>query len=110
MLPVFERLKAVREFEQRQLPFLRTPEDHALVCEIGLSQMRGEPLTVKEIFLLGLGSVPTVQRRLAQLRRAGVIQQRRCDNDRRSVEVVLGPKALKALAQYAELLGLEQPQ
>src|SRR5690606_42105780 len=79
-------------------------EDHDLVCEIGYCQAKGEPITVKQIFLLGLGSVATVQRRLGRLRRLGVIHQRRCPRDRRSVEVTLSPKAVKAFAQYEALL------
>ena len=104
MLSLFQRLKAARAYEKRNLAFLKTPEDHDLICEIGWHQALGKPLTVKQIFLLGLGSPATVQRRLASLRRLGVIQQRRCDQDRRSVEVTIAPKALKAFAQYEELL------
>jgi DNA-binding MarR family transcriptional regulator len=105
MLNVFQRLKALRQFERQQLAFLMTLEDCDLVCEIGVRQALGQPLTVKQVFLLGLGSVPTVQRRLARLRRLGVIQQRRADADRRSVEITLAPKALKALQGYEAFLG-----
>jgi hypothetical protein len=104
MLTLFESLKALREFERGELAFLKTLEDCDLVCEVGLHQARGQPLTVKQIFLLRLGSVPTVQRRLARLRRLGVIEQRRSQKDRRSMEVTLAPKALKALGGYADLL------
>lgn len=100
----FHRLKALREFERRELAFLKTLQDRDLVCEIGLRQALGEPLAVKQVFLLGLGSVPTVQRRLARLRRLGVLQHRRSDADRRSVEITLSPQALRALARYADLL------
>ncbi len=104
MLSIFQRMKALHEFERQQLDFLKTREDRDLVCEIGLRQALGRPLTVKQVFLLGLGSVPTVQRRLARLRRRGVIQQRRCERDRRSLEVTLTPKALKALGGYKDFL------
>jgi hypothetical protein len=106
MLSVFQRLKLLREFERHQLAFLKTLEDFDLVCEIGLRQALGEPLTVKQVFLLGFGSVPTVQRRLSRLRRLGVIQQRRADADRRSVEVTLAPKVLKALGGYDDFLSM----
>ena len=104
MQSAFARLKALRDFERSQLAFLKTLEDRDLLCEIGLAQSRGEPLTVKQVFLLGLGSVPTVQRRLGRLRQLGVIQQRRCDHDRRSVEITIAPKTAKVLVQYAELM------
>lgn len=100
----FDLLKTLCDYQMRHLGFLKTQEDHRLVFEIGWSQERGTPLTVKQIFLLGLGSVPTVQRRLARLRRLGVIQQRRCEADRRSVEVTLAPKTLRTLARYLELM------
>jgi DNA-binding transcriptional ArsR family regulator len=104
MRSTFERLRQLRDFERRNLGFLKTCEDHDLVYEIGWHQAQGKPLTVKQIFLLGLGSVPTVQRRLARLRRLGIITQQRCEHDRRSVEVSLAPKVLKGFAQYNELL------
>jgi DNA-binding MarR family transcriptional regulator len=101
---LFERMKTLRAFERRHLGFLSTPEDHDLVYEIGYHQAMGKPLTVKQIFLLGLGSVATMQRRLARLRELGVIEQRRCEHDRRSVEVRISPKALKLFVQYDALL------
>lgn len=104
MLATFERLRVLRDFERRNLGFLKTCEDHDLLFEIGWHQAQGTPLTVKRIFLLGLGSVPTVQRRLSRLRKLGVIQQQRCVHDRRSVEVTIAPKTLKVFAQYQELL------
>ena len=104
MMSAFARLKALRDFERSQLAFLKTLEDRDLLYEIGLAQSQGQPLTVKQVFLLGLGSVPTVQRRLGRLRRLGVIQQRRCDHDRRSVEITLAPKAAKVLVQYVDLM------
>ena len=104
MLSVFQRLKALREFERDELAFVGTLEDRELICEIGLHQALGAPLTVKQVFLLGLGSVPTMQRRLGRLRRLGVIQQRRAEADRRSVELMLTPKVLKALGGYDALL------
>lgn len=104
MLTVFQRLKALREFERGELAFARTFEDRELVFEIGLHQALGTPLTVKQVFLLGLGSVPTMQRRLARLRRLGVIQRRRADGDRRSVELLLAPNVLESLGRYGSLL------
>lgn len=105
MLATFDRLREIRAFERRNLGFLATCEDHDLLWEIGWHQAQGRPLTVKRIFLLGLGSVPTVQRRLARLRRLGVIARQRCEQDRRSVEVTIAPKVMKVLAQYRDLLG-----
>lgn len=100
----FDLLKAVCDYQARHLDFLKTREDQRLLCEIAWHEAHGTPLTVKQVFLLGLASVPTVQRRLARLRRLGVIQQRRCENDRRSVELTLAPRTVKLLDRYLELM------
>lgn len=103
-LPVFELLRSLRAFEKRNLQFLRTVEDFDLVREIGYHQERGRPLTVKQLYLLDLASMATVQRRLRRLRQAGAIQQVRSGEDGRSMELRLTPKAAKAFERYAELL------
>jgi len=98
-------LRTLREFERRHLDFCRTVQDRDLLCEIGYHQLTGRPLAQKQLFLLDLGSVATVQRRLRRLRRLGAIQQQRCQHDRRAVEFVASGKVLAAFARYGELLG-----
>ena len=80
---VFERLRTLRTFEKQHLSFLRTVEDHDLVCEIGYHQAEGRALTLKQIFLLDVGSVATVQRRLRRLKQLGVVHQHRSAADGR---------------------------
>jgi DNA-binding MarR family transcriptional regulator len=104
MPPVFTRLRALRMFEKRHLNFLRTIEDFDLIREIGYHQERGEPLTMKTLHLLGVASVPTIQRRLRQLRQAGAIQQMRSKRDGRALELRITPKVQRVFARYAELL------
>lgn len=101
---VFRLLRDMRALEKRHLAFLETLEDRDLVCEIGWHQAEGRPLTLKKLFLLDVGSVATVQRRLRRLRRLGLVVQRRCEHDRRSIELTLSPKLLKLYEKYAELL------
>jgi DNA-binding MarR family transcriptional regulator len=84
--------------------FLQTQEDHDLVLEIGFHQERGEPITVKELQLSGLMSVPTLQRRLRRLRQAGALVVQRSAADGRAVELMLSPRVLRAYARYAALL------
>jgi DNA-binding MarR family transcriptional regulator len=103
-LPLFATLRALREFERRHLPFLQTLEDCDLVREIGYRQARGRPLTLKELMLLGLGSVSTMQRRLRRLRELKVIVQYRCATDRRAVALVLAPKVVKTIGLCEDLL------
>jgi DNA-binding MarR family transcriptional regulator len=82
--------------------------DFDLVREIGFHQEQGKPLTMKQIYLLDLASVATVQRRLSRLRHLGVVVPRRSQSDARAVELTISPKPLKALAGYAELLGIKE--
>jgi DNA-binding MarR family transcriptional regulator len=75
-----------------------------IVREIGCHQEAGQPLTLKDLYTLRLGSVATVQRRLSQLKRLGVVAQDRIDRDRRSYALLLSPSALKAYARYISLI------
>jgi DNA-binding MarR family transcriptional regulator len=104
---VFDRLRALKEFERQHLDVLATVEDHNLVREIGYHQSRGRALTLKQLFLLDIGSVATVQRRLRRLRQLGVVQQRRAQVDRRSVELMLAPKYVKLFERYGSLMAGE---
>jgi DNA-binding MarR family transcriptional regulator len=101
---IFRALRSLREFEKEHFSVLRTLEDYNLVREIGYYQAEGRPLTLKQLFLLDVGSSATVQRRLRRLREAGVIQQRRAAADRRAIELSLSPKFTKTFEKYGELL------
>jgi DNA-binding MarR family transcriptional regulator len=103
-LRVIGRLRAMRAFERRHLHHLRTLEDRDLICEIGYHQGERRPLTLSQIYRLGLGSVATVQRRLRRLRHEGCIRQTRSTRDRRTLEFTLSPKLLQVFDQYAALL------
>jgi len=100
---VFERLRALRTFEKQHLGFLRTIEDHNLVREIGFHQAEGVPLTLKQLFLLDIGSVATVQRRLRRLKQLGVIEQRKSSDDGRAIELTLSAKTIKAFEKCEPL-------
>jgi len=101
---VFAALRTTRAFRRRHLHFLETAEDLDLVLEIGYHQERGELLSMKQLQLLGVSSVPTLQRRLRRLRQAGAVLIRRSEADGRAVEVLLSPKVLRAYAKYGELI------
>ncbi len=102
---VFKKLQTLRAFERKRLRFLRTMEDLDVLCEIGLHQENGRPLTMKELHRMRLGSVPTMQRRLRRLRQFGAVASRRTDRDGRAVELRITPRALKLFNRYASLLG-----
>jgi DNA-binding MarR family transcriptional regulator len=101
---IFERLRALKEFEKQHLGVLASVEDQNLVREIGYHQSLGAPLTLKQLFLQDIGSVATVQRRLRRLRQLGVLEQRRSRSDRRAVEVMLKPKYVVLFRRYGELM------
>jgi predicted MarR family transcription regulator len=98
------KLRAMRAFERRHLHCVQTVEDRDLLCEIGHRQATHAPLTLKQLLLLGIGSIATVQRRLRRLRHAGCIQHARGGSDRRTMELTLTPRVLQVFQRYADLL------
>src|SRR5438477_12518274 len=88
----FEKLRALRAFEKQYLDFFSTVEDHHLIGEIVYHQAKGKPLTLKQLFLLDVGSVATVHRRLRRLKELGLVQHRRAASDRRPVELSPTPQ------------------
>jgi len=106
---LFEKLRALRAFEKQQLDFLSTVEDHHLIGEIGYHQAKGKSLTLKQLFLLDVGSIATVQRRLRRLRELGLVQHRQAASDRRAVELTLSPKCLRIFAKYNILMSSKPP-
>lgn len=105
LVACFTRLRELAAYKRQHLPFLTTLQDYELVGEIGYRYAMGDPLTMNAALRLELGSVATLQRQLRRLRHAGVISIERSDGDRRVSIITLTPKALKALASYAEILG-----
>jgi len=105
----FEKLRALRAFEKQYLDFFSTVEDHHLIGEIGYHQAKGKPLTLEQLFLLDVGSVATVQRRLRRLKEFGLVQHRRAASDRRAVELTLSPKCVRIFAKYDAVMSSKPP-
>jgi DNA-binding MarR family transcriptional regulator len=103
-LKLFAHLRATRAFRRRHLNFLETREDHDIVQEIGFHEEKGTPLTLKQLQLMGIASMPTLQRRLRRLRQLGAIVARRSQNDGRAVELTLSAKLQRTYERYAELI------
>ena len=102
-MELFGRLRALRAFKKKNLAFIETIEDFDLLLEIAYHQELGTPLTMKRVYLLGVASVATVQRRLRRLRQAGAVHQLRSSGDGRNLELRLTPKVMRTFARYAEL-------
>jgi DNA-binding MarR family transcriptional regulator len=84
-------------------------EDAHLIGEIGYQQGKGKPLTLKQLSLLDVGSIATIQRRLRRFKEFGLVQHRRVASDRRAVEFMLSPKCLRIFAKYDTLLNSKRP-
>jgi hypothetical protein len=101
---VFEYLHQLRTFERRHLPFIRTLEDMNMVFLIGLHQERGIPLTLKHMLSFDIGSAATLERRLARMKRLGIVTQARSELDRRNVELKLSPKSWRLFQRYGTMI------
>ena len=105
---LFARLRDARHFERTHLGELKKLEDFDLVREIGYHQERGAPLRMKTLYLLDLGSVATIQRRVRRLKRLGLIVQKKSAHDGRALELLLNPRLFKVIARYAEILAVKR--
>ena|SRR5581483_3142107 len=101
---VFEYLHQLRTFERRHLPFVESMEDMNMVFLIGLHQERGVALTLKHMLSFDIGSAATLERRLARMKRLGVVVQARSELDRRNVELKLSPKIWRVFQRYGAMI------
>ncbi len=85
------------------MPFVKTLEDLDIIWDIGLHQEAGNPTTLKLLFLRGIGSVATVQRRVGRLKRLGVVHQSRAAHDKRVVKLTIDPALLRKLQRLFPL-------
>ena len=103
-MKLFTGLKKIREYERQQLPFLKSVVDFDIVIEIGYAQEQGQPLTLKQLFLLNLRSRTTVRRKLAKLIELGIIVRRKHANDQRASLLIISPASIKMLIKYGGTL------
>jgi len=103
-MKLFTGLKKIREFERRQLPFLKTVVDFDIVIEIGYAEEEEKLLTLKQLFLLNLSSRSTVRRKLARLIERGIVIRRKHDQDQRASRLTISPSIVRALGKYGGTL------
>ena len=103
-MKLFTGLKQIREFERRQLPFLRSVVDFDIVIEIGYAEEQEKPLTLKHLFLLNLSSRTTVRRKLARLIEQGIVIRRKHANDHRASLLTISTSSVKLLGRYCGTL------
>jgi hypothetical protein len=102
MKKIFSDLHNVIRLERQYLPFIVTLEDRDIVTQIGYYDViRGDPLTLKLLYLLDIGSIATVQRRLARLVGKGIVLKRRHTGDRRALTLHLTAGAKREYQRFA---------
>ena len=107
---LFSTLKKIRQFERLQLPFIRSLVDFDIIIEIGYAQENKALLTPKQLFLLKLGSVTSVRRRLAILTAQGIVARHANTKDHRSEILTLSPVSLKLFEKYGSVIaGILEP-
>lgn len=103
-MEIFARLRRMRQFERRHLPFLDSFEDLDLVLLIGQHQAQGQPITMKGITTFGIGAPATLQRRVARLKRLAVVEATPLKIDRRNVTLELSSRYIHIFQRYEKLL------
>jgi DNA-binding MarR family transcriptional regulator len=103
-MKLFSGLKKIREFERLQLPFFRSLVDFDIIIEIGYAEEQGQPLTLKQLFLLNICSRTTVRRKLATLIEHGIVIRRKAANDHRASLLMISPTSVKLLSKYGGTL------
>jgi len=103
-MKLFTGLKKIREFERLQLPFLKSVVDFDIVIEIGYAEEQGQPLTLKQLFLLNISSRTTVRRKLARLIEQGIVMRRKHANDHRASLLTISASSVKLLGKYGGAL------
>jgi DNA-binding MarR family transcriptional regulator len=99
-MKLFTGLKKIREFERQQLPFLKSVVDFDIVIEIGYAEEQGQPLTLKQLFLLNIRSRTTVRRKLRRLIDQGIVLRRKHANDHRSSLLTISASSVRLLGKY----------
>src|ERR1700719_746269 len=99
-MKLFTGLKKIREFERQQLWFLRSVVEFDIVIEIGYAEEQGQPLTLKQLFLLNISSRTTVRRKLARLIEQGMIIRRTHAIDHRASLLRISPSTIRLLSKY----------
>src|SRR5665213_550864 len=103
-MKLFAGLRKIREFERQQLPFLKSVFDFDIVIEIGYAEEQGQPLTLKQLLLLAVGSRATVRRKLATLIEQGIVIRRAHAKDNRASLLMISASSFKLLSKYGGTL------
>lgn len=103
-MKLFAGLKKIRDYEKLQLPFLKSMLEFDIVIEVGYGEEQGEPISIKQLFLLNICSRNTVRRKLARLIDQGIIVRRTDSADHRASLLRIDPTTIKLLGKYGGAL------
>ena len=99
-MKLFTGLKKIKEFERQQLPFLKSVVDFDIVIEIGYAEEQGQPLTLKQLFLLNIRSRTTVRRKLRRLIDQVIVLRRKHAKDNRASLLTISASTVRLLSKY----------
>jgi len=107
---IFELMTEIAKCKKARLPLIRTLMDFELVEVIGLHQLRGRPISVKQLALERIGAKSTIARRMAALRRMGYVMTSEHPLDARMQLATLSPGVLKIYKDCAEMVEKHLPK
>jgi hypothetical protein len=103
-MKLFAGLRKIREYQRRQLPFLRSLIEYDIVIEIGYAEECGDPITLKQLLLLNICSRTTMRRKLSELIEQQVILRHTNSHDRRVSVLGVSSTHLRQLTRYGQTL------
>jgi hypothetical protein len=96
-MKIFTDLLNLIELERKYLPFIESLEDRDIATSIGHHEFNeGEPLTLKHLSQLEIGSIATIHRRITRMIELGIIVKRRDKTDGRVFTLHLSSTAKRA--------------
>jgi hypothetical protein len=104
LMKLFTGLRKIRQSERTHLPFLRTVIDYDIVVEIGYEEERGQPLTLKGLYLLDICSHGTLRRRLTRLIVNEIVIREKHPVDGRASLLLIPPATVKLFSKYTGAL------
>jgi len=103
-MKLFAVLNSVRQAEREHFPFVKSLIDFDIIIEVGIAEEEGRPLSLKQLFLLGISSRTTVRRRLDKLHEQGILLRQRDGSDGRSTRLLIPPATLARFNKYGSLV------
>lgn len=104
LMKLFAGLRKIRQSERAHLPFLKSVIDYDIVIEIGYGEERGQPLTLKRLYLVDICSRGTLRRRLNRMIVDEVVIRKKHPDDGRASLLVIPPATLKLFSKYSGAL------